>query len=231
MGDQQFEDLMVPLQAEAIRTKTPHHFGTVKEQAAAARYMGRVSYTAITTVVRKPAEAMGFLKGLASAMAHEGKPVRWTTPAGLPCVNRYHEATTKTLQLWLHNERISVNVAVGNEAALLKKKCTQAVAPNFVHSMDAAHLLLVAGACADEGITDVVTVHDSFGCLPAHADRFNQIIREQFSKMYQDHDVLTSCLGTVRADLTEANHWRLPPLPEKGTLDLTQVNQAKYAFA
>ena len=231
MGDQQFEDLMVPLQSEAIRSKTPHHFGTVKEQAAAARYMGRVAYAAITSVVKKPAEAMQFLKDIAGALAHEGKPVRWTTPAGLPCVNRYHEKNTKVLQLWLHNERISVTVAVGQEQELMKRKCQQAVSPNFVHSMDAAHLLLTVGACADEGITDIATVHDSFGCLPAHADRFNQIIREQFLKMYQEHDVLTSCYETARADLTEANHKRLPLLPEKGTLDLSEVLQAKYAFA
>jgi DNA-directed RNA polymerase len=231
MGDQIYEDLMTPMQTEAVRSKTRHHFGTRKEQAAAARYMGRVAYAAITTVVKKPAEAMDYLKNLAGALAHEGKPVRWVTPAGLPCLNRYHEVTTKTLQLWLHNERISVNVANGKEPELLKKKCQQAISPNWVHSMDASHLLLSVGAAADEGITDMATVHDSFSCLPAHADRFNQIIREQFIKMYQEHDVLTSCGTTARADLTEANHWRLPPLPEKGTLDLSEVKQAKYAFA
>ena len=231
MGDQQFEDLMVPLQSEAIRAKTTHHFGTRQEQAAAARYMGRVAYAAITTVVKKPAEAMQYLKDLAGALAHEGKPVRWVTPAGLPCVNRYHDVNTKTLQLWLHNERISVNVAVGDQPQLKKAKCQQAIAPNWVHSMDAAHLLLTVGAAADEGITDIATVHDSFGCLPVHAERFNQIIREQFLKMYQEHDVLTSIQVTAKADITEANQGRLPPLPEKGTLDLNEVLQAKYAFA
>jgi DNA-directed RNA polymerase len=231
MGDQQFEDLMIPLQAEAIRSKTPHHFGTIAEQSGAARYMGRVAYAAITEVVKKPAEAMDFLKDLAAALAHEGKPVRWVSPAGLPCVNRYHEVTTKKVQLWLHNERVDILVGTGNATPIKKKKCQQAISPNWVHSLDAAHLLLTVGACADEGITDVVTVHDSFGCLPAHADRFNIIIREQFLSMYQQHDVLTSALATARADLTEANHWRLPPLPEKGTLDLNTVLAAKYAFA
>jgi DNA-directed RNA polymerase len=231
MGDQFFDDLMAPLQADAVRNRTPHHFGTVKEQAAAARYMGRVAYAAITEVVRKPAEAMDFLKALAGAMAHEGKPVSWVTPAGIPCVNRYHEAQTKTLSLWLHNERIKVTVATGNEAPLLKRKCQQSIAPNWVHSLDAAHLLLTVGACADEGITDIVTVHDSFGCLPAHADRFNLIIREQFVLMYQRHDLLTFLRTTASAQLSEANQKRLPQLPTKGKLDLDEVHRAKYAFA
>lgn len=231
MGDQFFEDLMAPLQADAVRNKTPHHFGTIKEQAAAARYMGRVAYAAITEVVRKPAEAMDFLKALAGVMAHEGKPVSWVSPAGIPCINRYHEATTKVLRLWLHNERIKINVATGDEAALLKRKCQQSIAPNWVHSMDAGHLLLVAGACADEGITDIVTVHDSFGCLPAHASRFNRIIREQFVKMYQGDDVFSGLRSTASAQLSEANQRRLPPLPTKGQLELNEVHRAKYAFA
>lgn len=231
MGDQFFEDLMAPLQADAVRNKTPHHFGTVKEQAAAARYMGRVAYAAITEVVRKPAEAMDFLKALAGVMAHEGKPVSWVTPAGIPCVNRYHESKTKTLELWLHNERLQLTVATGKEAPLLKRKCQQSIAPNWVHSLDAAHLLLTAGACADEGITDIVTVHDSFGCLPTHADRFNEIIREQFVLMYQQHDQLSTLRTTASAQLSEANQKRLPQLPTKGKLDLDEVHRAKYAFA
>lgn len=231
MGDQFFEDLMAPLQAEAVRNKTPHHFGTVKDQAAAARYMGRVAYAAITEVVRKPAEAMDFLKALAGVMAHEGKPVSWVSPAGIPCINRYHEATTKELRLWLHNERIRMHVATGDEAALQKRKCQQSIAPNWVHSMDAAHLLLTAGACADEGIKDIVTVHDSFGCLPTHATRFNQIIREQFVLMYQRDDVFCGLRSTASAQLSEANQRRLPPLPTKGQLELSEVHRAKYAFA
>jgi DNA-directed RNA polymerase len=231
MGDQFFEDLMAPLQADAVRNKTPHHFGTVKEQAAAARYMGRVAYAAITEVVRKPAEAMDFLKALAGVMAHEGKPVSWITPAGIPCINRYHDATTKVLRLWLHNERIKVNVATGDEATLQKRKCQQSIAPNWVHSLDASHLLLTVGACADEGITDIVTVHDSFGCLPANASRFNQIIREQFVQMYQGDDLLSGLRSTASAQLSEANQTRLPQLPTKGQLDLNEVKRAKYAFA
>jgi DNA-directed RNA polymerase len=231
MGDQFFEDLMTPLHADAVRNKTPHHFGTRKEQAAAARYMGRVAYAAITEVVRKPAEAMDFLKAIAGAMAHEGKPVSWITPAGIPCINRYHEAKTKTLSLWLHNERLRVDVATGDEAPLLKRKCQQSIAPNWVHSMDAAHLLLTVGACADEGITDIVTVHDSFGCLPVHADRFNQIIREQFVLMYQGGDQLTCLLSTASAQLSDANQKRLPQPLTKGKLELNEVHRAKYAFA
>jgi DNA-directed RNA polymerase len=62
-----------------------------------------------------------------------------------------------------------VKVATGEEKPIAKDKAAAGIAPNFVHSHDAAHLLLTVAACCKEGITDIATVHDSFGCLPSHA--------------------------------------------------------------
>jgi len=65
------------------------------------------------------------------------------------------------------------------EKAIDKEKSANGVAPNFVHACDAAHLQLVANAAAVEGIRQIATVHDSFGCLASQARRINQMIREQ----------------------------------------------------
>jgi DNA-directed RNA polymerase len=90
-------------------------------------------------------------------------------------------------------------------------------------------LLLTVNACADEGIVDIATVHDSFGCLPSRAGRFNAIIREQFLRMYTEHDVLAELLESAKNDLT--NHDKLPELPAKGTLNIEEILNARYAFA
>jgi hypothetical protein len=65
------------------------------------------------------------------------------------------------------------------EKAIDKEKSANGVAPNFVRACDAAHLQLVANAAAVEGIRQIATVHDSFGCLASQARRINQMIREQ----------------------------------------------------
>jgi DNA-directed RNA polymerase, mitochondrial len=65
------------------------------------------------------------------------------------------------------------------EKAIDEEKSADGVAPNCVHACDAAHLLLVANAAAVEGIRQIATVHDSFGCLASQARRINQMIREQ----------------------------------------------------
>jgi DNA-directed RNA polymerase len=179
---------------------------------------------------------MAFLQKLAAALAHEGKPLRWTTPAGLPWINRYHEPVMKLVNLTLNDNgvktRQQINLAVGDNPAIAKSSVTNAVAPNFVHALDSSHLLLTVGACADEGIVDIATVHDSFGCLPSEADRFNEIIREVLIRMYTEHDVLAEIYASACADLdrTDYEHFPVAP-PEYGTLNLEEIKNAKYAFS
>jgi DNA-directed RNA polymerase, mitochondrial len=60
---------------------------------------------------------------------------------------------------------------------------------------------LLVNAAVAQGITSVATVHDSCGCLAPQAERFRRIIREQFVKMYEDHDVLQEVLDWARKDL------------------------------
>ncbi len=103
------------------------------------------------------------------------------------------------------------------------------MAANFVHACDAAHLMLTVNAAVAEGITSIATVHDSFGCLPAHAERFRQIIREQFVRMYEENDVLAQVLEEARKDLKDPKG--PPALPKQGSLKIEKVMDAEYAFA
>jgi DNA-directed RNA polymerase, mitochondrial len=73
--------------------------------------------------------------------------------------------------------------------------------PNFVHPLDAAHLLRTVNAAVAGGISAIATVHDSFACLPSRAARFRQLIQEEFVRMYQEHDVLAEVYEHARADL------------------------------
>lgn len=198
---------------------------------ACAKYLAGIVFDAIEALVHRPAQAMKMLQKCARALAHEGKPVSWTTPLGLPWINRYHEMKMQTLNLWLHDARVQMVYADGHEAEIDKERAANGVAPNFVHACDATHLLMVASASACEDITQVATVHDSFGCLAPQAARFRQIIREQFVKLYEHNDVLMQVLGQSRHDLTVHNTHRLPEAPAMGKLKLEEVLNADYAFA
>ena len=80
-------------------------------------------------------------------------------------------------------------------------------------------------------VTSIATVHDSFGCLPSQAERFRQIVLEQFVRLYENNDVLAQVLDQARKDLG-ANAKDLPEKrPEWGKLDIKQVRKAEFAFA
>jgi DNA-directed RNA polymerase len=132
---------------------------------------------------------MTFLQKLARALAHKGRYLRWTSPAGVPMINSYAKSDTKRVHLWLNDRGVRfehiIKLAVAELPKIDKVKVARAVAPNFVHACDAAHLMLTVNAAVAEGITSIATVHDSFGCLAPRAARFRKIIREQFVKMYE----------------------------------------------
>ncbi|MGM5019253.1 DNA-directed RNA polymerase [Tardiphaga sp. 367_B4_N1_1] len=237
MSEQHFEDTMAPLELKLLKKEiTNHPFGDDEDEwRLAARYLAKRVLAAIKEVVKLPAEAMEFMQKLAKLLAHEGKPLRWVTPAGVTCINRYHESTTQRVELFCYDKgvkrRTELTIATGLEKPIAKEKAAAGIAANFTHSMDASHLLLSVGVAADEGITDIATVHDSFGCLACDAPRFLHIIRETLMRMYADHDILSELLESARADLTPASQEKLPQLPEKGTLELKELLNAKYAFA
>lgn len=243
MSEQHFEDTMAPLELKLLKKEIDRHpFGDDDDEwRLASRYLAKRVLAAIKQVVRLPAEAMEFMQALARVLAHEGKPLRWVTPAGVTCINRYHESTTERIELFVHDKgvrkRTQITVANGYEKPIAKDKAAAGIAANLTHSMDASHLLLSVGAAADAGITDIATVHDSFGCLACDAPRFLQIIRTTLMRMYTDHDILAELLESARADLTPAGIERLEkelvksPMPERGTLDLKDLLNARYAFS
>jgi DNA-directed RNA polymerase, mitochondrial len=235
MAEQQREDLMRPLALEVLEGKIEEHPFGPNEGYHLAKYLAKHIYAAIEEVVDRPAQAMAFLQKLSKALSHECKPLRWTTPAGFPWVNRYHEPVVKHIKLWMHDQGVKVpyttRVFVGDQKPINKKRAANGVAPNFVHACDAAHLFRVVNASANEGIVALATVHDSFGCLASQAGRFRSIIREQFVAMYEQHDVLAEVLAQANADLIQHNPHRVPQIPQYGSLDLKEVLNAEYAFS
>jgi DNA-directed RNA polymerase, mitochondrial len=236
MRKQLHEDIMAPLSERVLLGQLEKHPFGHDNGFAASQYLAEHVYSAIEQVVEGPAKAMDFLQKLARALAQEGKPLRWTSPAGVPWINSYNKKQIKRVHLWLNDRGVSVpymaTLAVAELPEIDGTRAASAVAPNFVHACDAAHLMLTVNAAISEGITSIATVHDSFGCLAARAERFREIIREQFVRMYQDHDVLAEVLDQARANLGNKKHKRMPDAPpQRGSLDLNKVLSAEYAFA
>src|SRR5215469_14686219 len=121
---------MDPLTLDVVLGKIPEHpFGPDRGREA-SKYIARHIYKSIEEVVQRPAQAMSFLQQIARALAHESKPVRWTTPCGLPWINAYHVPVLKRIALWLHDKgaqvKYRVKLTVGDKRDINKEKSASA---------------------------------------------------------------------------------------------------------
>lgn len=237
MTKQLMEDTMVPLRDAVTLGKIEKHPFAVEGEAytgqQASKLLGHLSFDTIEETVTRPAEAMRFLQGIARALAHEGKPVVWHTPLGLPVVLIYPLQKVSQVRLYLHDRGVRVNANVNiseDQKGIDKNRAANAIAPGFVHSYDACHLHMVANGAAQAGIHSIALVHDSFGCHPSEADMFRKVIQDEFYRLYQGHDVLQMILEDA-CEQIHSNFHRLPTLPDKGAYNIEDVLHAQYAFA
>ena len=106
--------------------------------------------------------------------------VIWTTPLKLPVVQPYRNEKLHEIRTALQ----SIKMRTPNpHDAILKRKQLQGFPPNFIHSLDATHMLLSALKCDDIGLT-FAAVHDSFWTHACDIPVMNRVLRDAFVTMH-----------------------------------------------
>ena len=196
----------------------------------AAQYMAKAIWVAVNKVLVKAGEAMRWLQAAASLAAKEGLPVRWTTPVGFPVMQAYADIETRRVKTAINGKLVYFRVNQETDK-LDRRKQSSGIAPNYVHSCDAAHLMLTVFRAKQAGIRSFACVHDSFGCPAGDVEDLYRIVRESFVEMYETVDVMGSFRDEITQQLSDEGKGKLPPLPESGTLDLSQVVNSRFCFA
>lgn len=185
----------------------------------AANFLSHVVWAAIGEVVIKAREAMEWLKGWATHAAKNGHRVEWTTPTGLLVRSEYNKERRVEVKSVAFKSRITLFRP--DEDSLDTRRIANAIAPNFVHSLDASHLTRVVNAAHRRGMTPAV-IHDDFGVHAADTAEFSRIIREEFVRMYADSNILQR--------LADATGYTVQP-PQPGLLDINNILDSRYFFA
>ena len=210
-----------------VQGKPPHLGGYSNYDAAA--WLSHRMYSAIGQVVSAASEAMWWLKQCAAALADEGKPIGWVSPIGFPVLQDYRMLRGHRIGVVLNGQYVFFRTEERCSAVDTKGQVS-AVAPNFVHSCDASHLMRVALACWQEGIKSLAVIHDSFGTHACDTARLSLLLRETMVEQYGP-DVLKCMRDGVRDQLPASAARHLPEPPRLGQLDLSAVRAAQYAFA
>ncbi|KAI0798166.1 DNA/RNA polymerase [Abortiporus biennis] len=106
--------------------------------------------------------------------------VIWTTPLGLPIVQPYRQLKRKQIITALQSIYIADPTI---PAAVNPTKQASAFPPNFIHSLDATHMLLTALDCRSRDIT-FASVHDSYWTHACTVDAMSAIIRDTFIALH-----------------------------------------------
>jgi DNA-directed RNA polymerase len=191
--------------------------------AQAAGYMAKLIWNGVQQVVVKAVQGMDWLEEMAKLVCNDGMAVEWQTPMGLTVRQPYTETTTEEINLHLRRKVQRHFYDTKPTGEIKKSKQITALAPNFIHSMDAAHLQLTTLMAREAGIDHFAMIHDSFGAPVPQAKIMFKIVREAFYRMYNETDVLDN--------FTKFLWVKAPPLPERGKLNLEEVKNSLYMFA
>ncbi|KAM3065800.1 DNA-directed RNA polymerase [Clarireedia jacksonii] len=138
--------------------------------------------------------------------------VVWTTPLNMPVVQPYRSSKTRSVKTNLQS--ISLTDPHRSDPVNMRKQF-QAFPPNFIHSLDATHMLLSATKCHDAKLA-FAAVHDSFWTHACDIDSMNMILRDAFIEMHSD-DVI----GRLAAEFNARY---------KGHMQLAAVRPSSAAF-
>ena len=108
--------------------------------------------------------------------------VIWTTPLRMPVVQPYRAA--KTVGVTTTLQHISITEPRPWDP-VSRRKQMGGFPPNFIHSLDATHMILSALKCDELGLT-FGSVHDSFWTHAGDIPTLNRVLRDAFVRMHSE---------------------------------------------
>jgi hypothetical protein len=212
----------------------------------ASRYVASLTLDALAEMFGNARRIMAWLAECARLVAEQGEPVRWRNPLGLPVAQPYHRSGPSPVHTL--TQAFSVQREDGDrDAAVARQRQRTAFPPNYIHSVDSAHMMRTALACAKEGVT-FAGVHDSFWTHAGDVGAMAALLRDEFASLHGGGgegegasgggDKSSSApagrdlLADLRAQLVEAHPGvDFPPVPARGDLDVDAVRQSRYFFS
>jgi DNA-directed RNA polymerase len=181
-------------------------------------FMGRLIYASCKDSMHRPMKLLEIFSNAGIAAEKRDEFLSWTVPVtNFKVVQHYEEGTVKPTLISYGDRELKLKILYTEERAKARGRQGLGAAPNIIHSLDAAHLVMIKTGC-DFSVT---TIHDSYGCLCADMEVLFRVAREKFVELYAT-DPLTSIMNDI------SGNWEGLTI---GNLDITSVLESEYAFA
>jgi len=191
---------------------------------------------AINQVCAGPLKTTKFLQKIAEHELNNGRKVlEWQTPSGFPVIykaylqhERKQRGTIKGIKgnkdgRVMHVVRVDVLTKDTHERVPCRRSFASGISPNFVHSMDAAHMSNTINAF----VGNFAAVHDSFATHASDVDLLQEVTKMTFIAQY---DVENFFDYIVRQVMMFSNTFEVQQ-PELGDLNIQEVMNSEYFFS
>lgn len=189
----------------------------------ASVWLSKYLWQSIQETIKSAVTVMNYIKKISKTVTTKDKYLEWTTPVGLKVRQGYTLKTRKEIKTELYGSILKTHVNVDTKMFDTKRQLN-GICPNFVHSMDAACLMLYLVKCKKAGIKSFMTVHDCYGTHACDTDISAKLLREAFVEIYK-----TDILGHFSNDILNGKNL-LYQMPEKGDLNINDVLKSEYFF-
>lgn len=198
----------------------------------ASCYLAEIIWEAIGETVVAAKNAMAFLQDMASLASRAGRALSWTAPTGFPVVQCYRNMKVNRVKTRLGDKILRMSL-VSEGRGISAAKQRSAVAPNYVHSLDAAALMYTVAESRKAGITCFAMIHDSYGTHAADSEELARVLRAVFIRMFGNdrQSRLEEWMREVLNDIPERYRKNIPRLPETGALNVADVARSAFFFA
>ncbi|WP_167522246.1 DNA-directed RNA polymerase [Brucella tritici] len=200
---------------------------TSNPRVDAVNYLVKLIRKAVEGTVKRPVEVMEWLQQCAKESAKRGLPLWWRTPVGFYVRQFYGEKKGTRIDTNLDGQRIMLQNWHDTNTLDVDGQ-TRAVAPNFVHSLDASALMSCVNLLGPNGIECFTSIHDAYGSVAADMHTLASCLREAFILTYSEPVLENYRLACIAASAGKA---KMPKPLAKGSLDISKIRDANYFFA
>ncbi|XP_048774109.2 DNA-directed RNA polymerase, mitochondrial-like isoform X4 [Ostrea edulis] len=207
----------------------------------ASVYLARCAFKALEEMFSSARSIQDWFTQIARGMAKSCKlPTQWIMPMGMPVIQPYIKLDDDM------KFKRDYNIEELLKFKIESRKQRNGFPPNYIHSIDASHMMLTSLEMYRAGLT-FASVHDCYWTHANDVDLMNKLCRKQFvalhsqplletlsadfmrhiEKYQKEHPKLDKSHKQSVTDLREL----VCSVPQKGTFDLDKVLESEYFFS
>lgn len=183
---------------------------------ALATPVGKALRKGVADTVPESAKMMKFMQSV--VRKHKDITMQWVTPVGVPVVNWAEGSMVKRLHI--HSMGVESITMMVRDNQYNTRAASNGIVPNFVHSMDSAHLCKTINDFSGS----ILPIHDSFATHPSDVAEMHKSLRSTFIDMYKQYDLVEDFMKVNEVDTEEYK------VPLQGNLELDTIKSSRFMF-